>query len=107
MYSETAVSVGLGLMSFIFAYLAVNRQSNDGVKVAYLFSCFFIMIAHLFVLSAQARNDGQTAIENVTALLMYIVATIVILMLLYYMTLMLLWAFDIMQGKNKKQDDEL
>jgi hypothetical protein len=107
MYSETAVSVGLGLMSFIFAYLAVNRQANDGVKVSYLFSCFFMMIAQLFVLTAQATTDNQTAVANTTALLMYIPATIVILMFLYYMTLLLLWSFDSIQGKNKKQDDEL
>lgn len=106
MYSETAVSVGLGLIAFIFAYLAINRQQDDGIKMVYLFMCFITLMGLTYCISEQARIDNQTTIQNTTYVIMLLVILLTIGLFGYYTMLIGLNFYDEVILKKKKDDDE-
>lgn len=108
MYSETAVSLGLGISAMVLAYMASTRE-DDTLKMILTMTCHGVLMALVNILSIQAHYDNQTQVRDMLVIVYYILGVLFTGRLIWfgwgYAYGLYEWLLDIFRIRHKHRGD--
>jgi len=99
-----AIGVGMSILTFVFAYLAININEYRFIRLFFLSMCSWTMTLTIGALREIADIDGLTILKGMMTTMETIMMSVSYLLFAIMFILGIMSAFNIMMGKDIDSD---